>query len=87
MWFEFSKGKVFFPEAEDREEAVSAIKKLRVRSVGSVILFEDKASLSDTTIVSYARAEKGKQPKISRTQRKRERKTIFGARSIRILGN
>jgi hypothetical protein len=30
-WFEFSKGKVFFPEAEDREEAVSVIKNFRAK--------------------------------------------------------
>jgi putative transposase len=44
-----------------------------------MILFEDEASLSNTAIVSYAWAEKRKQPKISLPQRKRERKTIFGA--------
>jgi putative transposase len=43
------------------------------------VLFEDEASLSNTATVSYAWAERGKQPKISQTQRKRERKTIFGA--------
>jgi putative transposase len=44
-----------------------------------VILFEDEASLSNTATVSYSWAEKGKQPRISQPQRKRERKTIFGA--------
>jgi putative transposase len=44
-----------------------------------VILFEDEASLSNTATVSYTWAEKGKPPRINQPQRKRERKTIFGA--------
>ena len=43
------------------------------------MLFEDEASLSNTATVSYAWAEKGKQPRISQSQRQRERRTIFGA--------
>jgi putative transposase len=42
-------------------------------------MFEDEASLSNTATVSYAWSEQGKQPKISQIQRRRERKTIFGA--------
>jgi transposase len=75
----FQKGKGFFPESENREEAVAAIKKLRERSDNSAVMFEDEASLSNTATVSYAWSEKEKQPKISRIQRRRERKTIFGA--------
>jgi putative transposase len=44
-----------------------------------VVLFEDEASLSNTATVSYAWSEKGKQPKVIQSQRKRERRTIFGA--------
>jgi len=41
-------------------------------------LFEDEASLSNTASVSYKWSEKGKQPKVTQKQRKRERKTLFG---------
>ncbi|MDR2057385.1 MAG: IS630 family transposase [Dysgonamonadaceae bacterium] len=44
-----------------------------------MVLFEDEASLSNTAGVSYAWSEKGKQPKVFQSQRKRERRTLFGA--------
>jgi putative transposase len=44
-----------------------------------VVLFEDEISLSNTATVSYGWSIKQQQPKISQPQRKRERKTIFGA--------
>jgi putative transposase len=43
------------------------------------VLFEDEISLSTTATVSYGWSIKQQQPKISQPQRKRERKTIFGA--------
>jgi putative transposase len=43
------------------------------------VLFEDEASLANTAGVSYAWAEKGIQPKVIQFQRKRERRTLFGA--------
>jgi putative transposase len=42
-------------------------------------LFENEVSLSNTATVSYGWSTKNLQPKISQPQRKRERKTIFGA--------
>ena len=48
------------------------------RDNGSVIVFEDEASLSNTATISYLWAEKGKQPKLKQKQRQRERKTLFG---------
>jgi putative transposase len=44
-----------------------------------VVLFEDETSLSNTSTVLYAWSEKGKQSKVIQSQRKRERRTIFGA--------
>jgi putative transposase len=41
-------------------------------------VFEDEASLSNTATVSYQWGEKGKQPQLLQTQKKRERKTLFG---------
>ncbi|MDR2065205.1 MAG: hypothetical protein LBP85_05810 [Prevotellaceae bacterium] len=44
-----------------------------------MVLFEDETSLSNTSTVLYAWSEKGKQSKVIQSQRKRERRTIFGA--------
>ena len=49
-----------------------------MRSENSVVVFEDEASLSNTSTVSYNWSEKGRQPTICQPQRQRERKTIFG---------
>lgn len=43
------------------------------------MLFEDEVSLSNTATVSYGWGIKHQQPRISQPQRKRERRTVFGA--------
>ena len=43
-----------------------------------MVVFEDEASLSNTATVSYSWSKRGEQPKVCQTQRKKERKTIFG---------
>ncbi len=43
------------------------------------MLYEDEISLSNTATVSYKWGLKGKQPKVSCKQRKRERQTVFGS--------
>lgn len=42
-------------------------------------MFEDECSMSNTADVSYKWSEKGMQPLIQQKQRKRERRTLFGA--------
>lgn len=51
---------------------------MEARSSDSIIVFEDEASLSNTATVSYKWSLRGYQPYIEQTQRKRERKTLFG---------
>jgi putative transposase len=48
------------------------------------VLFKDEASLSNTATVSYGWSLKGVQPEICQPQRKRERRTLFGAMNPRM---
>lgn len=42
------------------------------------MIYADEAGLSNTASVSYKWSEKGKQPLVKQTQRKKERVTLFG---------
>ncbi len=80
----FQKGRVQYMEgdAEKKKEFVKALKKNRESEKGTVILYEDEFSISNTATVSYGWSSRGNQPLVICKQKPRERQTTFGSIDI-----